>query len=394
MLKDGSDSVGALGALNRVYLNIGLFSEEWLLHFRAVIGGKPITPIPIATARKNSVYWRATEMQTPDMARFFLASTDPHHLKDAPGAAAQYLTDEAAALARGKDVFAERCARCHSSKLPPLPAGLDLENANGPDYLTAWNQYWAWTKTDAFKAPMRQIVMRRRLPRRTTSCRPSCACRSRCCGINACSPLATNAIAGNIWDNFSSQSYKQLPAGRHRSRSVTRSPAPSTTIRCRAAAAASSVRRRSSASGRPRRSSRTTRVGPSSASPSVEARMQSFQTSIEQMLWPERRQKDALFANETGPGVGIIDRITVDSYLEVAGELHPGLPAAVRRDRPTAVSVHHRRRLLDQDRSLSQGHARRAHHQHGHARFGADSGRTGGTPEEDPSPLTAGRKTS
>ena len=35
ILKDGSDSVGALGALNRVYLNIGLFSEEWLLHFRA-----------------------------------------------------------------------------------------------------------------------------------------------------------------------------------------------------------------------------------------------------------------------------------------------------------------------------------------------------------------------
>ena len=29
---------------------------------------------------------------------------------------------------------------------------------------------------------------------------------------NACSPLATNAIAGNIWDNFSSQSYKSLPS--------------------------------------------------------------------------------------------------------------------------------------------------------------------------------------
>lgn len=28
VLKDGSASVGALGALNRVYLNIGLFSEE------------------------------------------------------------------------------------------------------------------------------------------------------------------------------------------------------------------------------------------------------------------------------------------------------------------------------------------------------------------------------
>jgi hypothetical protein len=46
--------------------------------------------------------------------------------------------------------------------------------------------------------------------------------------------------------------------------------------------------------------------------------MRSFQDSIEQMLWPERRPKDALFANESGPGVGIIDRITTDSYLDVA----------------------------------------------------------------------------
>ena len=33
VLKDGSDSVGALGALNRVFINIGLFSEEWLNSF-------------------------------------------------------------------------------------------------------------------------------------------------------------------------------------------------------------------------------------------------------------------------------------------------------------------------------------------------------------------------
>jgi hypothetical protein len=29
---------------------------------------------------------------------------------------------------------------------------------------------------------------------------------------NACSTLATNGIGGNIWDNFSSQSYKDLPS--------------------------------------------------------------------------------------------------------------------------------------------------------------------------------------
>src|SRR5438105_4594523 len=29
---------------------------------------------------------------------------------------------------------------------------------------------------------------------------------------NICSPLATNAIRDNIWDNFSSETYKELPA--------------------------------------------------------------------------------------------------------------------------------------------------------------------------------------
>ena len=53
VLKDGSDSVGAMGALNRVYLNIGTFSEEWLLHFNPLVGGKPITPIEISVARQE-----------------------------------------------------------------------------------------------------------------------------------------------------------------------------------------------------------------------------------------------------------------------------------------------------------------------------------------------------
>ena len=72
MLKDGADSVGALGALNRVYLNIGLYSEEWLRHFNPIVGGKPISPIEIAVAQENSGYWQATEAQTPLTALYFL----------------------------------------------------------------------------------------------------------------------------------------------------------------------------------------------------------------------------------------------------------------------------------------------------------------------------------
>src|SRR6185436_5974871 len=315
VLKDGSDSVGGLGALNRVYINIGLFSEEWLLHFRPVIGGQAISPIPIATAEKNSVYWRATETQTPNMARFFLASTDPHYLKDAGPEGERHLDMDPATQRRGKIVFAERCARCHSTKLPDLPAGLDLENANGPWYLEAWNKYWDWTKTDAFKARMREIVLaddflkgnylssELRVP-------------ATLLGINACSPLATNAIRGNIWDNFSSESYKTLP--------------PVGTIKIRHPVSGKEMDYTLPGGGRgyirpaslisawstaPFLQNNT--VGPFEWSPSVEARMRSFQRSIEQLLWPERRDKDPLFANENRPGVGVIDRITVDSYVEV-----------------------------------------------------------------------------
>lgn len=140
VLKDGSDSVGVMGALNRVFLNIGTFSEEWLLHFNALVGGKPISPIPISVARRNSAYFAATEAQTPDMALFLLASTEPHHLQDAPGGPEELKKDEAL-VPHGKDVFAERCARCHSSKLPTPPPNLLLSpsiRARAAMAVTTW----------------------------------------------------------------------------------------------------------------------------------------------------------------------------------------------------------------------------------------------------------------
>jgi hypothetical protein len=314
ILKDGADSVGALGALNRVYINIGVFSEEWLLHFRALVGGEPISPIPLETAYKNSVYWRATELQSPNMARFLLASTDPHYLKDAPGSAA-YLSESRETMQRGKVVFAERCARCHSSKLPNLPAGLDLENANGPDYLSAWNKYWEWTKSDVFKQPMREIVLKDDFLKGnylSTELRVPVTL----LGINACSPLATNAIGGNIWDNFSSESYKTLPAV---GTIEIRHPLTGAKMPYALPGGGRGYIRPASLeslwSTAPFLQNNT--VGPFEWSPSVDARMLSFEKSIEQMLWPERRAKDPLFANENAPGVGVIDRLTVDSYLEI-----------------------------------------------------------------------------
>lgn len=311
VLKDGSDSVGVLGALNRVYINIGLFSEEWLLHFRPLVGGAPITPIEIAVANKNSTYWGATQQQTPDMALFLLRGSSGHLLKDAPGGSA-YLTKDSAQLQRGKIVFAERCARCHSSKIPTPAPGLDPGGCSGKNYLDCWNRYWAWTKTEDFKSKMRAMVLHKdflvnnylsidqRVPVTLLQ-------------TNACSPLATNAIAGNIWDNFSSQSYKDLPS------------VGTITVYDPFTGAASQYKMPAGGRGYTRPPSLISvwstapfllnnSLGKFNASPSVAARMDAFQDAIEKLLWPEKRQQDALLA---GKIPGAIDRTTEKSYIRI-----------------------------------------------------------------------------
>jgi hypothetical protein len=56
-------------------------------------------------------------------------------------------------------------------------------------------------------------------------------------------------------------------------------------------------------------------VGKFNYDPSVEGRMDSFSNSIEQMLWPEKREKDELLGDKIP---GKIDRTTQRSYLKIA----------------------------------------------------------------------------
>jgi hypothetical protein len=288
VLKDGADSVGLLGALNRVYLNIGVFSEEWLLHFNAVVGGKDISPIKIADAQKNSGYWQATEAGTPNTALFFLKAAQPDRLKDAPGGA-QYLTEDAATVERGKTVFADTCARCHSSKAPPPPAPYPASCA-GAGYLDCFKAYWRRTQTEEFKEQMRKVVLAPDFLDNnylSTDARiPVTLLRT-----NACSPLATNALAGNIWDNFSSQSYKQLPSVG----TVTLyDPFTGERMAYQMPAGGRGYTRVPSLisiwSTAPFLLNNS--VGPFDSTPSVATRIKEFDASIEQMLWPEKRERD------------------------------------------------------------------------------------------------------
>ncbi|HEY6987302.1 MAG TPA: hypothetical protein VH369_02895, partial [Bryobacteraceae bacterium] len=240
-----------------------------------------------------------------------------HHLKDAPGGE-QYLTKDKALLTRGKIVFAETCARCHSSKLPPAAPGLDPGGCAGKDYMTCWSKYWVWTKTPEFKEQMRKIVLADdflnnnylsaefRVPVTLLH-------------TNACSPLATNAIGGNIWNDFSSQSYKDLPSAGEITwyHPVTGEPHKYTLP-----AGGRGYTRPPSLislwSTAPFLLNNT--VGKFEESPSVEARMRSFNDSIEKMLWPEKRDHDQVLGAKIP---GRIDRTTTRSFLHLASGFLP-----------------------------------------------------------------------
>ncbi len=141
ILKGGEDSIGALEAIQRVYFNIGSCSEQcWVNHltdFRQVDPqqrGYGQTPFNIGQCRRDCPNFRAIEDRLPDLLAFFLspegdamdlhvARNNERRAKNAQ--AATYtrtdLIDDLekefgkGAVRKGKDVFAQNCARCHSS---------------------------------------------------------------------------------------------------------------------------------------------------------------------------------------------------------------------------------------------------------------------------------------
>ncbi len=188
VLKEGADSVGLHGALSRVYLNIGEYWDQWTREFKPLVGIKKQTPIQVKEAQKMSPAWNWSEEAAPDLAQYLIKFAKPHKLAEAPGGR-DFLKADTSQLNRGKLMFAQNCARCHSSKRPPQ--GVDPKSAEGR----------AWFET-AVMAPDfldgNFLGSEERVP--VTEVR-----------TNAARSVATNGMTGQIWDNFSSQTYKTLP---------------------------------------------------------------------------------------------------------------------------------------------------------------------------------------
>ena len=211
ILLEGADSIGAWGALARVYLNIGMFSERWITLQNLFIGFRKQQPFKISDVEKNSIYWQVNKGNVDYLAEFFLKSTGPMRLKDAPGGKQLgQLKGEGVpwdpALAAGRKVFAERCIVCHSSKQPNgmngAPLGPEKVDPNKlVDYLKDLG-YRQWALTEVEKPDFWQnnfLSAEIRVPMTVVK-------------TNAARSLGSNAVAGHMWEDYSSDTYKNLPA--------------------------------------------------------------------------------------------------------------------------------------------------------------------------------------
>jgi len=268
ILKDGADSIGVRGATIRVYVNIGMFSEYWLTRHNRLIGLAPQKPFEIPYAREHSVFWRATEERLDNIAAFF-RKLKSFRLADAPGGEA-YVTADSAVMTRGKEVFAESCAACHSSKQPP--ASIDPRSGEGK----------AWFRAEVMKPDFLEnnfLSNDKRYPLTKIE-------------TNSARAFATNAKAGHVWDNFSSATYKALsPVDELEFFNPFNETQP---IKFK-------PKEENVAPGYYRTASlvsvwssapllHNNMLGKFTGDPSVAGRMEAFNDAIEKLLWPEKRK--------------------------------------------------------------------------------------------------------
>ena len=140
ILKGGEDSIGALEAIQRVYFNIGSCSEQcWVNHLTDIRQVDPEqrgfgqTAFDIGQCRRDCPNFRAVEDRLQNVLDFFAsAESDETDLfaaranqRKAINPTATYMPADLVAdlekefgkgaVGRGQTIFADNCARCHSS---------------------------------------------------------------------------------------------------------------------------------------------------------------------------------------------------------------------------------------------------------------------------------------
>lgn len=235
VLKGGEDSVGEHLALIRVYVNIGMCTEEcWTPNFpypgRLVGRGTEQSPMRIMQCAAQCDPWNYADAKMDDLA-VFLMTGGPTYLmasKDVDGTPGDKFVDTSV-VPQGRKVFARECASCHSTKMAPQSIRNDkvaLEKFYD-GHVFGKEDYWTLEYSAAERNDPR--FQSRHLARDAQgSLRPRQFAEKgifgqdwlgndertafNIVGTNACRALHDNHNQGHIWEEFSSETYKNSPS--------------------------------------------------------------------------------------------------------------------------------------------------------------------------------------
>lgn len=363
VLFDGADSIGAYGALSRVFLNIGLYYEQWIRIHEPFVGFRPQEPFRIDDCEAQSVYWNATQLRVPGLRDYFLRITPPMRLLDvredrdrsapidedalkAETRAGGEPYEEALALERakridksklaaGRKVFARNCIVCHSSIQPPKRhQEMEAFAAKGefwdhdPGRWLADPEYREWAEAEVEKPDFwlhNFLSTDYRIPVNYVK-------------TNSARAVATNALADRMWSDFASADYQKLPSvgsipffnpylGEHGGEDsyTPRHASPPglpggggpgfyrvpTLISIWAAAPLL----------------HNNSLGLFNNDPSVDGRLIAFDDAIRKLLWPERRLESSSYNGATPERLkadhGLIWRTPVESHLTLPARQVP-----------------------------------------------------------------------
>ena len=196
ILKGGEDSIGDNEAVQRVYFNIGSCAEAcWVNHLTSLRELDPSqrgfgqTPFDIGQCRRDCPNFRAIEDRLGDIVNFLLTGrpTDLYvarGLKDQRDLVEQLDREfGAASVSRGRAVFADNCARCHSSQAEPFQARDFRAPAAEPGQTTMRAD---WMGNDK-PTPVTEV------------------------GTYRSRALHSNHMTGHLWEEYASLTYRQRP---------------------------------------------------------------------------------------------------------------------------------------------------------------------------------------
>lgn len=254
---DGADAIGAPGFILRKYVNMGMFSQHWLLRHQPLLGLTPQMPFSIKAGRKYSSYWVSTESRLGNIVRF-LRRLAPMRLSDAPGGRGFI---DAGKVPRGRQLFAQQCATCHSSKQPP-------ENVEVADWFSREVERPGFL-TDNFFANEKRIA----------------ACDIK---TNSAGALGSNGMRGHIWDVFTSETYKVLASpGEMQLTNALNNRTERFLIPRGGPGYLRSASLISLWTSAPFLHNNS--LGKFTGDPSVKGRLEAFDDAMEKLLWPEKR---------------------------------------------------------------------------------------------------------